>query len=276
MENILDQVVRTHTQPKRASRPAPVDFKELTKLEAASPSVRRALAEVPSAAETRYPRFDPSAMSLSYYDKKLKLTLPALYAFDLDADSAEKKVTITQRRTRHDAKGYSCPLNWHGAPVWKSFERRLSRINLLHECTTPACAITAFIIGLGLLIHKPDLDAVFPATLGIGALLRVAASLMFSSLLKTEALIFRVTFDGLIPQKTKEKMKAAQKDFVGFLLVCDVTDAWSMEKVPRPFKLDPLVIGVSKDRGYFLVDQFDLTPIEELARAEWTTQPEQS
>ena len=83
-----------------------------------------------------------------------------------------------------------------------------------------------------------------------------------------------VHFAGVIPDQTKEKIRAAQKVFGSqVFLVAETPGQWSFDEkkeveiIPRG---DPLVIGVLGDTVW-LIDAFDLTTLENMAKSEFTT-----
>ncbi len=75
-------------------------------------------------------------------------------------------------------------------------------------------------------------------------------------------------FNGLIPEETKRSVKEATKYFPEnkIMLVAETKpENWNIEF--RHITKDPVVIGVSKYGGCFLIDHFDTTPLEDLVRS---------
>jgi hypothetical protein len=76
-------------------------------------------------------------------------------------------------------------------------------------------------------------------------------------------------FSGFIPQEIKDELKKHKKIF-GKEIFLIAEAEWQVE--PRPVPIgDPLIIG-HKHGHYFLLDSFDCTPMEEYAKAEFTTE----
>jgi len=70
---------------------------------------------------------------------------------------------------------------------------------------------------------------------------------------------FKSEFKGLIPDKTKEKIRKEIDNFDNNIYIVSEAD-WEEEPVER---IDPLIIGIKKDTC-FLIDSFDTTSIEDL------------
>jgi hypothetical protein len=75
-------------------------------------------------------------------------------------------------------------------------------------------------------------------------------------------------FNGLIPQKTKEKLSVADQIFWkdSYLVVEIKPEDWNVHRVHA----DPLLISVDKSGKAYLIDHFDTTPMEERVRREFT------
>ncbi len=71
------------------------------------------------------------------------------------------------------------------------------------------------------------------------------------------------TFIGLIPAKTKEKIKEASSLFDDVFLVSEAT-SWTKKKITK----DPLIIGLI-DKTAFLINHFNTTPIEKYITMEF-------
>ncbi len=71
------------------------------------------------------------------------------------------------------------------------------------------------------------------------------------------------TFNGIIPQKTKEKVYNAIDYFEDevYLVAETKPEEWDITKI----KDDPLVIGMKNDKAY-LIDHFNTTPLENLVK----------
>lgn len=76
------------------------------------------------------------------------------------------------------------------------------------------------------------------------------------------------TFNGVIPDSTRQKIVDASdsKRFNQIVIIAEAS--WSLAL--RPFNPDPLVVGFS-DSGAWLIDSFDLTPIENIVKSEFTS-----
>jgi len=70
---------------------------------------------------------------------------------------------------------------------------------------------------------------------------------------------FKSEFKGLIPDKTKEKIRKEIDNFDNNIYIVSEAD-WEEEPVER---IDPLIIGIKKDTC-FLIDSFNTTSIEDL------------
>lgn len=77
------------------------------------------------------------------------------------------------------------------------------------------------------------------------------------------------SFNGFIPQKTKEKIETADKIFGRDLFLIKETKLEDWTKEIRITK-DPLIIGVMNDESY-LVDHFNTTPLEDYIKSEFTS-----
>ncbi len=79
---------------------------------------------------------------------------------------------------------------------------------------------------------------------------------------------FTSMMNGIVPPKTKEKIKQAKRIFGkrGLFFIAETKpEAWNV----REFTKDPLVAGVLEDKCY-LIDKFDTTPLEEYVTREFT------
>lgn len=77
-------------------------------------------------------------------------------------------------------------------------------------------------------------------------------------------------YKGVIPSEARDKIKKAVEAFGkdSVFIMAEGTD-WAYRTEPRPVLSDPLVVGW--DGGnLWLVDQFDLTPVERLIASEFT------
>lgn len=71
-------------------------------------------------------------------------------------------------------------------------------------------------------------------------------------------------FNGLIPQKVKEKVKKSQDYFTKediYLIAETKPEEWGVKEV----KHDPLVIGMNNEKAY-IIDHFNCTPLENLVK----------
>jgi hypothetical protein len=72
-------------------------------------------------------------------------------------------------------------------------------------------------------------------------------------------------FQGMIPEATREKMLAARKEFNKVYIMSEVKYKISDEETPIPVRnpIDPLILGYAGNGQLWLIDQFDVTPLEE-------------
>lgn len=75
------------------------------------------------------------------------------------------------------------------------------------------------------------------------------------------------TFTGVIPQSTKDKITEASSEFKEQIFVLAEVEAWKLNEVVIPQR-DPLVVGYAEE-NLWLIDQFDLTPLEEYVKREF-------
>jgi len=76
-------------------------------------------------------------------------------------------------------------------------------------------------------------------------------------------------FLGFLPQKTRQRIEGAEHIFGKNIYLIGEADEWSYQTVEyAPRARDPLVIGILKDKSY-LIDQFDMTPIERYVAGEF-------
>lgn len=83
----------------------------------------------------------------------------------------------------------------------------------------------------------------------------------------------RARFSGLLPDKTKAKMEGLKEHFGTNMFVVREAPEWKLETWIAPEKWDPLLVGVCGD-GLWLLDDFDLTPLERIIKSEWATGPQ--
>lgn len=74
-------------------------------------------------------------------------------------------------------------------------------------------------------------------------------------------------FAGIIPGETRAKIKNAQNQEVFEHVIIIAEAAWQVKMEPA----DPLVVGLRKGKGW-LIDKFDLSPIEKIVGAEFSTE----
>lgn len=80
-------------------------------------------------------------------------------------------------------------------------------------------------------------------------------------------------YNGVIPDQTREKIHEALKQFSGVFLIAEAKN-WSLtekkpKQMPRPNRGDPIVVGFDGS-NLWVIDSFDLTPIERLVKSEFT------
>lgn len=80
-------------------------------------------------------------------------------------------------------------------------------------------------------------------------------------------------FEGTIPQKIRDRLIEI-KNSEEFESIRIITEApkWSVEGKVKRINPDPLIIGVHGDKAW-LLDSFDITPLEHVIRSEFTTSP---
>lgn len=75
------------------------------------------------------------------------------------------------------------------------------------------------------------------------------------------------TFNGFIPASTRAKIEAMKSEFRDILIVKEANWTLKSERIPMPVG-DPLVVGVDDD-GFYLLDRFDTTSLEQHVADEW-------
>lgn len=75
----------------------------------------------------------------------------------------------------------------------------------------------------------------------------------------------------LMPDKTRAKLPKAEKHFGDQLFAIVEVKGWELNKVKLPDP-DPLIVGY-KAGALFLIDTFDLTPVEKVLAFEYSTPP---
>ncbi len=288
--NTLERVVASHTK-KVVADARQAAIAQLTKLEKAAFASRKIdLGEPPTELDALFARFDPKAMTTVYQDEKLGLALPALFAFDLKSEKASRKVRLDNGIEFFGHPGSEERiLNEHARPVWKAILKAEAAKDEPREKWSLLSVLSGVILigTILLVISTPALlfeanraELTSPPMLVVYGVASAALLGMFVStsrlnrLPAPRAMRFTVAFDGVIPDHVRQTIARTEHHFSAMYLVCDVANAWSMEEVPRRINRDPLVIGEMKSAEgktiYYLVDQFDLTPIEEHTIAEWT------
>ena len=290
--NTLDQVVTSHTRKVATSarRKTPA-FTNLEKASLARNNIQ--VDDAPVELDELFPRFDPAAMTTAYQDEKLGFTLPALFAFDLQGESAERMVSLQDkvRFSGHNKNSREVTLNQHALPLWKAINEAeieharqrgaWSQLAILSFYLLLGCSAMLFLAWQSNDEHVSPFGALPTSMLiglAAGAILGVMGLFFFlrkqSQITPGRDLAFRVAFEGLIPDKVRRNIELHREKFDAMYLVCDVANSWAVDASPRPLNRDPLVVGeVSeglKKPVYYLVDQFDLTPIEDHTVAEWT------
>jgi hypothetical protein len=79
-------------------------------------------------------------------------------------------------------------------------------------------------------------------------------------------------FSGLLPEKTKGKLEGLRNLFGSRMFVVREAPEWKLNTWVAPRKWDPLLVGTDYD-GLWLLDEFDLTPLERIIKSEWATGP---
>jgi hypothetical protein len=308
MENALDQVVKPHTgKAVEQSVIAPLPAR-LTPLEMGTPEGQRLHARIETARlAQRYAQFDPSAMAQTYEDEKLGLTLPTLSAFRVDdktpsrsvfffsqggAENLPSSLKNGKRAFEPGSWDAASDLNDHAGKVWAALRPKgFGRIGRILE-RAGYTGLGIFILSVATLIGLMALAPFYPDTMIQGGMAMVYGSLaivgviigctmlfgcaMAHHLYNPKAPCYTVTFGGFIPDSARAKIEAARPDFDDILLVCDVSNTWSVDDVSRSVNLDPLVVGVKEigdKKHYFLIDRFNLTKLEDYVTAEGATSP---
>lgn len=78
------------------------------------------------------------------------------------------------------------------------------------------------------------------------------------------------SFRGVIPEKVRENIRVATGTFGNDIFILTAAPQWQLNTDVEIKPRDPLVIGIKGSKAY-LVDVFDLTPLEEYLRREFTS-----
>jgi hypothetical protein len=84
------------------------------------------------------------------------------------------------------------------------------------------------------------------------------------------------TFQGIIPQKTKEVIQEHKSRFDQIYILAEV-DSWRelhLERsLPSQLNVDPLVLGyINGSQHFYVLDKFDITPLEHYVASEFTNE----
>lgn len=85
---------------------------------------------------------------------------------------------------------------------------------------------------------------------------------------KTSSVTVSCSYTGVVPDETRKKIETAQKQFANVFIMAEATK-WTTTEERQPILADPLVVGWD-GADLWLIDQFDLTPIEKLIASEYT------
>lgn len=105
----------------------------------------------------------------------------------------------------------------------------------------------------------------------------VVANLTEQAKVRRKTIILETTFTGIIPSATREKILQAKKTFKEVYIVAEApADKWKIReeeakeprRKPSPPNYDPLVVGWDGS-NLWLVDQFNLTSLENLVKSEF-------
>ena len=84
-------------------------------------------------------------------------------------------------------------------------------------------------------------------------------------------------FRGIIPEAIRDKINQARQDFGDadhnnkVFIISEVKE-WRFDEIV-PINIDPLIVGICGSTTW-LIDSFDVTPLENVVRSEFTTSPE--
>jgi hypothetical protein len=265
-------------------RPATVAGKtSLFRLEKECDQGKTLLAKAP-ATLLELQQFDPYGLLQTYQDEATGAELPLFAVFDLEGDHQRAfEITTQSVPAAADSGGLPgyIPLQKTQAFVRKINERRMKveravpRISLILGSLPPLIylcsplAATAGANGPWILVMGWALSLVLAYLLSLHLLDRLCP---------WKKLIIHAEFDGILPKDVREKARAAKDHFDNLYLVVDQQRRWKSEFLPdpRPFTLDPLLIGELKQgrrRRFYVIDQFDLTDAERYLADEFATRP---
>jgi len=246
-----------------------------------------------------YLEFDPSGLQQTYCDEQTGAELPVFAVFNLEGSNQLHAYIGAKRKTSYGA-GLELANHLPFAKVQK-FLKPINRRNLqawrvANRCclllATLAALAVAFLDGSrllndpGLSSSQPVADALFQILLPSGAAFFTTLLLGFllsavtvNKAFAPKTLWLTATFDGILPEATREKALRAKGHFEHLYLVVDQQQRWESELLPVPASalLDPLLIGEKRERcrsRYYLIDQFELTTAEDYLTAEFLTNPE--
>ena len=82
-------------------------------------------------------------------------------------------------------------------------------------------------------------------------------------------------FSGILPEKTKDKLEGLKEHFGKQMFVVREAPEWEVDTWAVPLNFDPLLVGVYGE-GFWLLDDFDLTPLERIIKSEFSTGPQKA
>jgi len=272
--------------------------KDLFPLERNTEQGRTLIAKAPRKS-LPYLEFDPSGLKQTYRDEKTRAELPVFAVFNLEGSNELHAYIGAKRKSSYGAvlklanhlpfakaQKFLESVNRHNLKAWRV-------ANCCYLLLAALAAIAAALIAGPGLLNDPAFSssqrvsgaifqvlvlfgATFFSTLLLGFLITTA---IVNKFFPPKTLWLTATFDGILPEETREKALRARDLFDHLYLVVDQQERWESELLPVPASvlLDPLLIGEKREgfrSRYFLIDQFELTKAEDYLVAEFLRNPE--
>jgi hypothetical protein len=230
--------------------------------------------------DEKFKIFDPSCLKMKKYNKELKMIVPMFAVYDVNGDTefrVSQEVEYNQAGTLAKIKTKSTFFEEHFQNIMKI--PLIAKYGFFLCRVVPVMLVVAAIITSGV-IFLPD--AIGPGTILLKYLAIVVsiavggfticgfADKHFRSIHRSN---IRTQFTGVIPDEARDLIKNNAKDFDKILLISEANQ-WSTDKIiipPQP--VDPLIIGRKEIAGvikYYLIGQFDPTPIEVYVNREFS------
>ena len=234
----------------------------------------------------RFQEFSPFGLQQTYRDQSTGLELPLFAVFDLEGKH-QFVSEITTDSISPIAEPKSLPSY---IPLVKT-QTSLRELNKGRMKSEQVVSRVSVILGIFpaliyFLLRTTAIPGVMEAGILaggwiLGAFLIYAVSLLIlDRLCPWKKLVLTAEFDGILPNKTRVKARAAKDHFEHLYVVVDQQNRWKSALLPdpRPRALDPLLIGElaqGRSRKFFLIDQFDLTEAEQYLADEFAVKPEE-